>query len=314
MKKLRAIGVAFVVTVGPALVLFVSVMLGVPIVKASDDLFFPLSILGVLLNIPLGIVAVMAIYGGSFCVNIVYSNLRFFKVQDTIVEVDVNPSATSTAKFGFVLSLIMFFLMVPISLVLWLITSVFIVCDDKYADKVIGGGLKSSAKFLRLFLVCVLALGIACANFGLKSVQDAEYSIDGYTFEYVEFSHTGTERRSPVLTVENYDLKYKFRNNTKKECSLRGKIVIETRNLRVKYELKDKSLTVFENYYEQDFEDHLVYYHFFIDSGETEINNALRQDIEDIKIYLIVENANWGNGKTRDYDDGKIIVLKDFGT
>ena len=81
MKKLRAIGISFVVTVGPALVLFGSVMLGIPIVEASKDLFFPLSILGVLLNIPLGLVAVMAIYGGSFCTKIVYSNLRFLKCR-----------------------------------------------------------------------------------------------------------------------------------------------------------------------------------------------------------------------------------------
>ena len=163
------------------------------------------------------------------------------------------------------------------------------------------------------FLVCAIALGIACVNFGLKSAQDAAYSIDGYSFEYVEFSHTGTERRSPMLTIENYDLKYKFQNNTKKECTLHGKIVIEARDLKVKYELRDKSLTVFENYSKQDFEEHLVYYYFFIDSGETEINTTLRQDIKDIKIYLIIENAYWGNGKSRDYDDGKIIVLKDFG-
>ena len=109
MDRIKAIALSFLATVGPAAVLFVTVMVASPVVQAADCIFFPLAIVSVLLNVPIGIVGVFAMHGGSVCVGIVSSNLAVFNVGGTTYTADTNPSLTASAKTGFVISLIMFY-------------------------------------------------------------------------------------------------------------------------------------------------------------------------------------------------------------
>lgn len=317
VKKLFAIGLSFLVTVGPAIVLFGSIILAIPIVNnVFNNMFFPLSIIGVFLCIPIGIVAVFALSSGMSCVGVVISNLVIFKIGNNEYWIDTNPSASATAKFGFVLSLIMFFLMIPISVFMWAISSMIILFSEKRADTIIENSSDSCKKLLIMFLVCVFGLSLSSINFGLVALQDEKYSVDKFNFQYVDFEYVGNEWVGLVGEKCQYDLTYKFQNNSSKKGGLKGSIVIENKN-GVKLELKDKDLSIYSApLYQRDFEEHLVYYYFYIPIDDAETNAMLKSKSEELRISLIVYTANWDSGietKSRDYKRGKQIILKDFG-
>ena len=82
LNKLKAIGISFLVTVVPAAVLFICCMTaGVVFNEVFEDLFFPLSILGILFGIPIGIIFALALNCGGQMLGVVNSNLVIFIID-----------------------------------------------------------------------------------------------------------------------------------------------------------------------------------------------------------------------------------------
>lgn len=315
MIKLKAIGASFLVTVVPTLVIFVCCMAGGYIVnKVYDELFSIMAFIGLILLIPIGIVGFYAFFGGISSMSSVYACLQIFKIGNKMYTINTNPSATSTAAFGFVISLILFLLMVPISVFVWLAFSIVILCSHKKAEYVISVLEDPFEKPKKLIAVCLGSLCVACVNFGLLALQDSIYAVNNFDFSYIELSCTGKEWEGRSNEAYSYDLKYNFQNVSKKEGGLRGAIVVELRNSDVRLELKDKNLTVYAPpLYQRDFNKHEVYYYFYVPVGETRINNMLQTNLNNARIYLEITEADWGNTKVRHYKKPKVIMLKDFG-
>lgn len=313
MDRIKAIALSFLATVGPAAVLFVTVMVASPVVQAADCIFFPLAIVSVLLNVPIGIVGVFALHGGSVCVGIVSSNLAVFNVGGTTYTADTNPALTASAKTGFVISLIMFLLLIPISIFIWLIRCVVILANKRYAERVCEEVGKVFRKLLIMVVVCIVGLSVSCINLGLLALQDAKYAVDNFEFSFAELSCIGKEWVGLSNESYTYDLKYTFQNNSKFEGGIRGDIIIENKE-GVKIELGDKNITVYAPpMYQRDFEKHEVRYYFYVSIKEKKINDMLQSNLNDIKIHLEIEEANWGKNRVREYKQAKVIMLKDFG-
>lgn len=319
MIKLKAIGMSFLITVGPAVVVFACLMMAVPVVDiAFNELFSPLSFLGLICALPIGIVMFVAFWGGIKCCGVVYSNLVIFKVDGNFHTVDMNPGATSSAKLGFVLSLIAFLLMIPISLFIWLASSVVILFSKKRAEFIIENSSVSINKLFLLIIVCVGSLALSCINFGLVALQDLKYSVNNFQFNYNCFEYTGTEKGFGISGEKcRYELKYDFQNLGNKSGWIYGDIVIESEN-GLKYIIEDKNLSTYNAPdYQPDFDKHIVLFYFYIPTEKEKLNNMLRSNIDDLKITLVVNSSNWGYGwgasRTRTYQNGKRIILKDFG-
>lgn len=317
LNKLKAIGISFLVTVVPAAVLFICCMTaGVVFNEVFEDLFFPLSILGILFGIPIGIVCALALNCGGKMLGVVNSNLVIFKAGNNIYKIDTNPSQTSAAKSGMIVSILIFLLIVPITLLIWLVSSVVLLCSEKRANIVIKNSKDSSKKALFLLGACTISLGLFCANFGLRALQDAKYDVNAFTFEYVSLEYHGDEWSGNLLGEASlYYLKYEFQNEGKVKGGLEGNIIIESID-GDKLELKDQTLTVYPAN-EDDFEKHLVEYYFYVSKTEENVNDMLKFQKDKIKISLVVKMAGWEGGfiesRLRVYDNGKQIVLKDFG-
>lgn len=317
LNKLKAIGISFLVTVVPAAVLFICCMTaGVVFNEVFEDLFFPLSILGILFGIPIGIIFALALNCGGQMLGVVNSNLVIFKAGNNIYKIDTNPSQTSAAKGGMIVSILIFLLIVPISVLIWIASSLVMLFSEERANIVIENSKDSFKKALLLLVGCTISSGLFCANFGLRALQDAKYDVNAFTFEYVSLEYHGDEWGGNLLGESSlYYLKYEFQNEGKVKGGIEGNIIIESID-GDKLELKDQTLTVYPAN-EDDFEKHLVEYYFYVSKTEENVNDMLKFQKDKIKISLVVKMAGWEGGfiesRLRVYDNGKQIVLKDFG-
>lgn len=316
-NKLKAIGISFLVTVVPALVFFSSCMMaGIIFNNVISDLFFPLSILGIVLCIPTGILFTLSLLGGGKCMEVVNANLVVFKIDGKLYTIDTNPSQTSAAKGGFVLSLFIFLLTVPISVLIWLASSIIMFFNENKANIVIENSKKYFKKMFLLLGASVAGLGLSCVNFGLVGLQDAKYTPEMFNFTYVSLEYDGDDWGGNLLGQSSvYYLRYEFQNTGKIKGGLEGDIIIEGRD-GTKLELKDKVLSVYPSN-ERDFEKHLVEDYFYVSKSDVKTNDMLKSNSNDIKITLVIKVAGWEGGsiepKVREYDEGKQVVLKNFG-
>lgn len=319
MIKLKAIGMSFLITVGPSVVVFGCLMMAAPIVDiVFNELFIPVSFLGIIFAIPIGIVMFVAFFGGISCCGVAYSNLVIFKVDGNLHTVDLNPGAKSSAGLGFVIHLILFLLMIPISIFIWLASSIVILFSKKRAEIIIENSSEHTNKIFLLIVICVGALTLSCANFGLVALQDLKFSVSNFQFNYNRFEYTGIENEFSVSGGQcGYELEYKFQNVGNSNGWLNGDIVIEGKN-GLKYKIEDKNLSVYSApLYKPDFHKHSVCFYFYVSVNQSEINSMLQSNIDNLKIMLVVNSSNWDykwdSNTTRTYKNGKQIILKDFG-
>ena len=317
-NKLKAIGISFLVTVSPAAVVFACCMFaGVIFNDVYNALFFPTSLLGILLLIPIGIVCAFALSGGVSCVSIVYSNLAIFKFGDNIYKIDANPNVSSSAKLGFIISIVMFLLMIPISVLIWIASSIVILFSQR-RTKVVLENSKDSFKKLAIVLVgCIGALGLGCINFGLLALQDAKYSVDNFDFKYISFEYDMEDWGGNLLgQCSVYYFTYEFQNTGTVKGGLSGDIIIEIKNGEKIKIISDEGLTPYPSS-EDDFEKHVRKTYLYVPVSNTQANNTLKNNLNDVKIYALVTYAGWEGGfiesRGRNYDNPIEIVIKDFG-
>lgn len=323
MKKIFAVFQSFLMTVVPALPLYAFVVIALFFLESwYDNIFFPTNLLIIVFCFPLfymGFSGAASILGsfkvalGGFIggetdsIELESVGSGYFRIKIITAE---------DKKVGkMILILLGGVLLSPFVIIAWIIQVGRIILSQSYCDK-INAIFNESKKSILLFVSLALVGSIVpFANEGILRIQDSIYSVDKFEFEFVDFSYNGEEWAGFNNVKYSYTLKYAFQNNGKKLGSISGDIIIENQE-GVKFVLEDRWLSVYGQTSQKDFEKHFVEYYFYVLDDKTEINSMLKSDNADIKISLVIYEANWdkgmGNG-TRDYEDGQQIVIKDFG-
>lgn len=321
MSKISAILKSFVMTVVPAIPLYFFTYFG--IFKYSywyEEIFFPTNLLIIIVLLPL---IYMSICGAMEVIKALKISLVEVGGEKDSYVIRSNGmgtyritkiSAADKKNSKFLLILFEGILLSPFVIILWLIQTVKIILSNKYCEEINQLFNNSRYNILLYCLFVVIACPSPFINDAILAGQDRVYSVANFEYSYVELSCTGKEWEGFSNESYIYDLKYNFKNTSKKAGGLRGSIVIESRNCNAKFELRDKNLTVYAPPLQQrDFEKHEVYYYFYVPISETNVNNMLQSNLNDVKIYLDVKESNWGDNKVRHYKEGEVVILKDFG-
>lgn len=204
-------------------------------------------------------------------------------------------------------------LLSPIVLLFWVYQVFKILFSNDYSDFINSFfdeiGAKEVFKFVVVIIISVI---FAFSGDLLLMSQDAKYTPDMFNFTYVSLEYDGDDWGGNLLGQSSvYYLRYEFQNTGKIKGGLEGDIIIEGRD-GTKLELKDENLSVYPSN-ERDFEKHLVEDYIYVSKSDLATNNMLKSDSKDIKITLVIKVAGWEGGLVREYDEGKQVVLKNFG-
>ena len=317
MSKISAIVKSFITTVCPAFPIYFFTYIGLFVyLDWIENIFFPAGMLIYVFLFPL---FYMVFCGGVNCFKALGLAFMGFKgeLQDSYyVEKDksdnINIKVVKSRDKGLTnaaLYMIGGIIVSPLVIIVWIIQIFRIIMSQPYCETINKTFNENRSGAIFYLCLSIASILICCSNFAILPLQDKKYSVDSFNFEYVSFEYTGKEWGEKW----QYDLKYEFQNNGSKLGKLHGDIIIEGRN-GLQYKIEDKNLTVYSaSLYYPDFNKQLVYYYFYVPKAEVELNNMLKSNNNDFKIYLSVSYSDWDSNRIRNYKNGKQIILKDFG-
>lgn len=306
-KKLIAIGKSFLATVVPSVSIIAAILYGGTLAGMAFKLQGFWCLIGIIILIPMGLLGAASFVLGGHFVGIVWSNMLPVSIGGSTTYIDMNPKVTGAAKaggaFSIILNLLLLIVTVPLSLVLWLIQVVIILCRKETPEYY-------CRKAIMISMGMVALMAVSSLSWIPVGIQNAIASPTKFAFQAYDFT-IGEPERTGIPYYVHYSLE-----NVKDDDSAKGDMIIEVRGNNKEFVVKNVYLIPFKFTGSGNAK---VY--FYISKDDWETIEFLSADYEDLRITFAMEKPvtpDWigvpdsTDGEKYSYQGKYKVVLKDF--
>ena len=306
-EKLVAIGKSFLATVVPSFSIIIAILYGGTLANMAFELQGIWFLIGIIILIPMGILGVASFVLGGYFAGVVWSNMLPLSINGSTTYIDMNPKVTGASKAGgagsILLNLLLLIVTVPLSIVLWIIQVIIILCRKDAPDYYCGKAILISLGMALLTVVSSLIwipIGI----------QNAINSPEKFAFQAYDF-----KVGEPEWTGIPYYVYYTL-ENVKNDDFAKGDMIIEVKGTDQQFVVNNISLIPFK--FTGDGEAKAC---FYVLKNDLDTIDFLSADYENMRITFAVKKSiavEWNSFfESKDEEkysyQGKYkIVLKDF--
>lgn len=281
--KLVDMGLAFCCTVLPSAIILAVITYGVTIVDmVLNQATGITSFIGIVLVLPMGFVGVVFFGTGLGLIGIGCANIVPLKVNGEIIFFDKNPIKTSSSVgagvFFIFLKLIVLIISVPVSLIIWLIVCIKILCGHSF-DTSVYNPLESFGNKLFAILMAIAVVTSSLAWVPV-AIHNAVVSPTKYDFEVTSI-YFG--QRTPY--IQYCHVEYTV-SNTEKADALLGDMVILSQKTNRQLVVSNVSFIPLELQGAKGTNE--VDFYFSIELDDQEAYNLLDEDFGDLKVIFLI--------------------------